>query len=202
MPVLFDWGYFSDKTDSFPPALLEALEAASEGRVAKSTLAGYGEPVKAPRKPPRSIAPGRASSPTSLAPPPERSKLPMILAIVTVLALGGGVAAWFISQRPVEVTNTPQVNTPPVTGVVDAGGQPQVAVAPAEAVDAGPEGPAMTVVRVETRPEGASVEAAARVCTVALCLRGTVTQGRMELTEVVSLGGRPDDELVAMATAR
>ncbi len=142
------------------PALLEALEAASEGRVAKSTLAGYGEPVKAPRKPPRSIAPGRASSPTSLAPPPERSKLPMILAIVTVLALGGGVAAWFISQRPVEVTNTPQVNTPPVTGVVDAGGQPQVAVAPAEAVDAGPEGPAMTVVRVETRPEGASVQVA------------------------------------------
>ncbi len=47
----------------------------------------------------------------------------------------------------------------------------------------------------------ASVEAAARVGTVALCLRGTVTHGRMELTEVVSLGGRPDDELVATAAA-
>lgn len=32
VPVLFDWGYFSDKTDSFPPALLDAL--AREGGVA------------------------------------------------------------------------------------------------------------------------------------------------------------------------
>ena len=37
--------------------------------------------------------------------------------------------------------------------------------------------------------------------TVALCLRGTVTQGRMELTEVVSLGARPDAELIATAAA-
>jgi P-type E1-E2 ATPase len=47
----------------------------------------------------------------------------------------------------------------------------------------------------------ASVEAAARVGTVALCLRGTVTHGRMELTEVVSLGPRTDDELIATAAA-
>lgn len=32
VPVLFDWGYFSDKSDSFPPALLDAL--AREGGVA------------------------------------------------------------------------------------------------------------------------------------------------------------------------
>jgi len=49
--------------------------------------------------------------------------------------------------------------------------------------------------------DAASVEAAARVGTVALCLRGTVTQGRMELTEVVSLGARPDAELIATAAA-
>jgi P-type E1-E2 ATPase len=47
----------------------------------------------------------------------------------------------------------------------------------------------------------ASVEASARVGTVALCLRGTVTHGRMELTEVVSLGTRSDDDLVATAAA-
>jgi tRNA A-37 threonylcarbamoyl transferase component Bud32 len=87
------------------PELLEALEEASEGRIAKSTLAGYGEPVKAQRKPPRSLAPGRAVAPVAA---PERSKLPMILAIVTVLALGGGTAAWFISQRPVVVAETPR----------------------------------------------------------------------------------------------
>jgi tRNA A-37 threonylcarbamoyl transferase component Bud32 len=141
------------------PELLEALEAASEGRVAKSTLAGYGEPVKASRKPPRSLAPGRAVAPVAA---PERSKLPMILAIVTVLALGGGTAAWFISQRPVVVAETPDVNTPPDAALVDAGGQPQVAVAPETGVaeDAGAEGPAMTIVRVETRPEGASVQVA------------------------------------------
>jgi cation transport ATPase len=49
--------------------------------------------------------------------------------------------------------------------------------------------------------DAASVESAARVGTVALCLRGTVTHGRMELTEVVSLGSRPDAELIATAAA-
>ena len=33
-PVLFDWGYFSDKEQSFPPALLESL-------VTKGNLPGY-----------------------------------------------------------------------------------------------------------------------------------------------------------------
>ena len=85
----------------------------------------------------------------------------MILAIVTVLALGGGTAAWFISQRPVVVATNPQVNNAPDTGVVDAGGQPQVVVAPTGtgAEDAGP-GTAMTTIHVETRPEGASVQVA------------------------------------------
>lgn len=49
--------------------------------------------------------------------------------------------------------------------------------------------------------DAASVESAARVGTVALCLRGTVTRGRLELTEVVSLGKRTENELVATAAA-
>jgi cation transport ATPase len=46
-----------------------------------------------------------------------------------------------------------------------------------------------------------SVEASARVGTVVLCLRGTVTRGRLELTEVVSLGERGEREIVATAAA-
>ena len=143
------------------PELLEALEAASEGRVAKSTLAGYGDPVKASRKPARSLAPGRSVPAVA----PEGSRLPMILAIVTVLAVGGGTAAWFISQRPVVVATNPAVNTPPGPdgATVDAGGQPQVALAPPDAhvePDAGPAGPSMTRIHVETRPDGASVQVA------------------------------------------
>lgn len=49
--------------------------------------------------------------------------------------------------------------------------------------------------------DAASVEASALVSTVALCLRGTVTEGRMELTEVVSLGRRDESELLATAAA-
>ncbi len=49
--------------------------------------------------------------------------------------------------------------------------------------------------------DAASVESAARLGTVALCLRGTVTLGRLELTEVVSLGARSEDELIATAAA-
>ena len=34
MPVLFDWGYFTEKTDTFPQALLDAL-------VERAGLPGY-----------------------------------------------------------------------------------------------------------------------------------------------------------------
>lgn len=47
--------------------------------------------------------------------------------------------------------------------------------------------------------DAASVEALATVSTMALCLRGTVTEGRLELTEVVSLGARDESELLATA---
>ena len=149
------------------PALLEALEAASEGRVAKSTLAGYGEPVKAPRKPPRSLAPGRVSSPTMAEPQPSR--LPMILAIAVVLAAGGGVAAWFLSQRPVVVAQNPDMRPTPDAVVPDAGsptspgGSTPDTDTGADATqdDAGaPTGPSMTIIHVETRPDGASVQVA------------------------------------------
>ncbi|MBP6831382.1 MAG: cation-translocating P-type ATPase [Deltaproteobacteria bacterium] len=49
--------------------------------------------------------------------------------------------------------------------------------------------------------DAASVEEAARVGTVALCFRGTVTVGRPELTEVVSLGSRSEREVLALAAA-
>lgn len=49
--------------------------------------------------------------------------------------------------------------------------------------------------------DAASVERAAQVGTVAFCFRGTVTVGRPELTEVVSLGSRSDRELLALAAA-
>lgn len=47
--------------------------------------------------------------------------------------------------------------------------------------------------------DAASVEDAAQVGTVALSMRGTVTTGRFELTEVVSLGRRSERELIALA---
>lgn len=46
--------------------------------------------------------------------------------------------------------------------------------------------------------DAASVEAAGAVGTVALCLRGTVTLGRMELTDVVSMGARAERALLAV----
>ena len=49
--------------------------------------------------------------------------------------------------------------------------------------------------------DAASVEEAARVGTVALCFRGTVTVGRPELTEVVSLGSRGEREVLGLAAA-
>lgn len=49
--------------------------------------------------------------------------------------------------------------------------------------------------------DAASVEEAARVGTVALCFRGTVTVGRPELTEVVSLGSRSERDVLALAAA-
>jgi cation transport ATPase len=49
--------------------------------------------------------------------------------------------------------------------------------------------------------DAASVEEAARVGTVALCFRGTVTMGRPELTEVVSLGSRSEREVLGLAAA-
>lgn len=49
--------------------------------------------------------------------------------------------------------------------------------------------------------DAASVESAARVGTVVLCLRGTVTVDQLELTEVVSLGDRSESELIATAAA-
>lgn len=47
--------------------------------------------------------------------------------------------------------------------------------------------------------DAASIEAAARVGTVALCTRGTITRARLELTEIVSLGARSENELLALA---
>lgn len=49
--------------------------------------------------------------------------------------------------------------------------------------------------------DAASVEEAARVGTVAFCFRGTITVGRPELTEVVSLGSRSEREVLALAAA-
>lgn len=46
--------------------------------------------------------------------------------------------------------------------------------------------------------DAASVEATGAVATVALCLRGTVTLGRMELTDVVSMGARSERALLAL----
>lgn len=46
-----------------------------------------------------------------------------------------------------------------------------------------------------------SVEAAATVGTVMLCVRGTVTAGRLELVDVVSLGARSEREIIAVAAA-
>jgi cation transport ATPase len=46
--------------------------------------------------------------------------------------------------------------------------------------------------------DAASVEAVGAVGTVALCLRGTVTRGAMELTDVVSLGARSERELLGL----
>lgn len=49
--------------------------------------------------------------------------------------------------------------------------------------------------------DAASVEEAARVGTVAFCFRGTITVGRPELTEVVSLGSRSERDVLALAAA-
>lgn len=49
--------------------------------------------------------------------------------------------------------------------------------------------------------DATSVEAAASVGTVVLCVRGTVTVERFELVDVVSLGSRSERELIAVAAA-
>ncbi len=160
--------------------LHEALEAASAGRMSEATLVGYGDPVKAKARGPRTVTPLTIGDDMGGAGAVQKkSKLPMVLGGLLVLAGLGGGAAYVMSQNQPgpdasTTSSTASATTAEAGGgtattvgaaVVgaegdDAGGAEDAPPAPEDAGAPEPEdaGPRLVRIRVETSPPGADVQ--------------------------------------------
>ena len=141
--------------------LLEAIEEAAEGRVAKSTLRGHGDPVKATKRSPRSIRPVRGTQAGEAA---SKNRLPWIFAILLLMVVAGG-GAWWVTMGPgaAQLATVPPDLGVPIAAAPDLGppdlGPPDLGPPDLGPPDDGvPEGPVMVELNVETIPDSASVQ--------------------------------------------
>ncbi|MEM9074171.1 MAG: protein kinase [Myxococcota bacterium] len=150
----------------------EAVREAMQGRVSQATLVGYGEPVKAKARGPRT--PQTLPTDEFPAAPPRRGGLIAMLAVL-LIAVGAG-AVWFAMRGNGQTP--PVVETPPDPPQV--GSQPTVEPDPEQQADPDPvevpptpmDAPTTVAVRIETRPgDGATVtvDGATEGCTPTPC---------------------------------